>query len=79
MGAFAFSDVPPDWQALYVEYIRLLDGTVEVTLPVHNVCEAGGGQIDDATDQKILSYLDHAFLRLSELIHDAEALMQSAP
>ena len=79
MGAFAFSDVPPAWQPLYIEYIRLLDGTAYVTLPVHTVCEAGGGTIDQETDLKMLSYTQSAELRLFAMIQEAEVLKASAP
>ncbi len=79
LGAFAYSDVPPAWQPLYVEYIRLLDGTVHVSMPVFTVCEAGGGTVDEETDQRMLSYSQAAELRLFEMMQEAEALKASLP
>jgi hypothetical protein len=79
LGAFAYSDVPPIWQPLYVEYIRLLDGTVAVSMPLHDLCIAGGGTIDDETTQRILSYVDAAQLHLFEMEQEARALRESAP
>jgi hypothetical protein len=77
LGAFAYSDVPPAFQPLYVEYIRLLDGTVYATTPVFDVCEAGGGTIDEETSLNMLAYAQAAELRLFAMIQEAEALKGS--
>jgi hypothetical protein len=79
LGAFAYGDVPPVWQPLYFEYIRLLDGTVHVSTPVFTVCEAGGGTIDEETSQRMLSYAQAAELRLFEMMKEADAIKASLP
>jgi hypothetical protein len=78
-GAFAYADVPPAWQALYFEYIHLLDGAINVTMPLGKLCETGGGTLDDPTDQQILSYVEFAQQRLYEMTLEADALKASQP
>ncbi|HLF26138.1 MAG TPA: hypothetical protein VJG32_07370 [Anaerolineae bacterium] len=79
LGAFAYSATPPEWQPLYFEYIRLLDGTAFVSTPVFSVCEAGGGEIDAETSQKMLDYAQAAELRLFAMIQEAQTLKASLP
>ena len=74
MGMIAFSDVPDQWQPWYSEYRSLIAGAFDVTLPIHNVCNAGGGTIDDATDQKIINFFDSAQNRLYALIQQANSM-----
>lgn len=53
----AFTGVPPEWQSRYTEYRSILyDIRVAVT-PVTDVCQSGGGFIDDETEQAILAAL----------------------
>jgi hypothetical protein len=74
MGMIAFSDVPAQWQPLYSEYRSLIAGAFEVTQPIYNVCSAGGGAIDDTTDQQIINFFDAGQNRLYQLIRQANSL-----
>lgn len=53
----AFTDVPPEWQSRYTEYRSILYGIKNAVLPVSNVCQSGGGFIDDETEQAVLAAL----------------------
>lgn len=74
LGAFAYSDVPPEWQPIYFEYIKLLDGAAYVVIPLRDLCNAGGGTVDSPTVQRILGYIDPAQLRMYELTQQAQTI-----
>jgi hypothetical protein len=51
----AFTNVPPEWQARYAEYRSILYGVRMAVLPISDVCEDGGGFLNEETDQAILA------------------------
>jgi hypothetical protein len=53
----AFTDVPTEWQSRYTEYRSILYGIKNAVLPVSDVCQSGGGYLDDETEQAILAAL----------------------
>lgn len=73
LGLSVFTDVPDTWSSMYAEYRSLVDGTFQVMMPLNNICQGGGGTIDDETDRRIIDYLDMAQNRAYELIRQIEA------
>jgi hypothetical protein len=53
----AFTDVPPEWQGRYTEYRSILYDLRIAVLPVSDVCEGGGGFLDEETEQATLAAL----------------------
>lgn len=63
----AFTDVPPEWQARYTEYRSILHGIRITVLPIADVCESGGGFLDEETDQRILAAIASLKARAEQL------------
>lgn len=61
------------WLSLHSEYRSLLAGAVAVTVPIHNVCGEGGGDVSPEDDVKIVNYLDMAQNRMYQLLLQAKA------
>ena len=72
LGMIGFSDVPEAWQSPYSEYRSLINGAFQVTEPIHSICQAGGGSIDDATDRQIIDFFDAGQNRLYQMIQEAK-------
>jgi len=66
--AAAFTDVPPDWEALYVEYRTAIDESVTAAKPIHDVCVAGGGSITMELAREIYAVIDKWEIRFLGMI-----------
>ena len=51
----AYTDVPAAWYDSYLEYRMILHELRIAVLPISDICEQGGGSIQDETDQQILT------------------------
>lgn len=68
-----FTEVPPEWYPAYYAYRADIQGVVNVTQPIQDVCIAGGGTISTETDWVIIDYLKGAVARTYALIAKVEA------
>ena len=68
-----FFGMSEPWLSMHNEYRSLLAGAVEVTVPIHNICGQGGGNVSPEDDVKIVNYLDMAQNRMYQLIQQAKA------
>ena len=74
LEAPGFTDVPADWQPLYVEYRDKLRQIVSLTAEIRPLCNAHGGEISDESARAILAYLLEAYPRLEQMIIEANQL-----
>ena len=71
-----FANVPDMWMGLYHEYIGWLDQTIEVLTPLHNLCRAGGGTIEEESVRQVANFIDGAQTRLYQMWQEAKAMRQ---
>ncbi len=69
-----FVGAPEPWQSMHSEYRSLIEGAVQVTMPIYYVCSQGGGNVSEEDDRKIVVYLDMAQNRIYQLLKQAQAM-----
>ena len=74
LEAPGFTNVPADWQPLYVEYRDKLRQIVNLTAEVRPLCNADGGTISEESSDAILAFLLQAYPRLEQMIIEANGL-----
>ncbi|MCA9976268.1 MAG: hypothetical protein KC413_10980, partial [Anaerolineales bacterium] len=74
LEAPGFTDVPPDWQPLYVEYRSLLQQVVAVTAEIRPLCTGTGGELSAESTQAILNFVSWAYPRSEQMVVELSSL-----
>lgn len=69
-----FTDVPPAWTGLYVEYRSLIQQAVANTWEIHLVCTSGGGSVSDDVADRALTFVQWAYPRSEQMLLEAQDL-----
>ncbi len=76
LGVVAFTNAPPEWQAMVNEYNSLREQAIIAIEPVNAVCARGGGTISAEADHQILALFDHAQNRMYQMLQQAKAMIK---
>ncbi len=68
-----FQDVPSDWVPLYREYRSMVEGAVNLTHPMYNVCMTGSGRVLVTEVKEAHTHIDAAEIRLLDMMVEAGA------
>lgn len=71
-----FTGAPEPWQTMVEEYNTLRTQAFITYDPVHKVCQAGGGTIDEETGRRMIDFFDRAQNRMYEMLQQAKAMTQ---
>ncbi|MCB8921518.1 MAG: hypothetical protein H6662_08055 [Ardenticatenaceae bacterium] len=74
LEAPGFTDVPPNWQSLYVEYRSLLQQIASITTEIRPLCSGMGGDVSPETTQAILDFLAWAYPRSEQMVVELSQL-----
>lgn len=74
LEAPGFTDVPADWQPLYVEYRSLLQQVVSITTEIRPLCSGTGGEVSAETTQAIVDFLSWAYPRIEQMVVEVNQL-----
>ena len=74
LQAPGYTDVPPQWNALYVEYRAMLRDVVTVSNDVRTLCAGEGGTISQETLDGIVNFLGRAYPRIEQMVVEAAQL-----
>jgi hypothetical protein len=74
LEAPGFTDVPQEWQPLYIEYRDKLREIVSLTGEIRPLCDAEGGEISEESSRAILAFLLEAYPRTEQMIIEANQL-----
>lgn len=69
-----FTDVPPAWQPLYVEYRSLLQQVAFVTTEIRPLCTGAGGAVSAETTEAIVNFLIWAYPRSEQMVVELNKL-----
>jgi hypothetical protein len=76
LEAPGYTDVPAQWNPLYVEYRGLLRDVVTLSEDIRALCAAEGGTITQETLQAIVDFLAFAYPRSEQMVVEAVQLRQ---
>jgi hypothetical protein len=71
LEAPGFTDVPAEWQPLYVEYRSLLAQVVGLTAPIRPLCAGEGGSISEEETTAIINFINWAYPRMEAMVQEA--------
>lgn len=69
-----FTEVPAQFNALYVEYRAIIKEAVDVTAEIEQVCRQGGGSVSEETDNNIKAFLQRVLPRTEQMVAEATVL-----
>lgn len=71
--AAVFTDVPPDWMPLYLEYRDIIDKSVTLTHSMYSVCMGASEWVPVQEAMDAHAHIDQAEIRLLTMIEEAAA------
>jgi hypothetical protein len=71
LRAPGFTDVPADWQPLYVEYRSMLRQIVNITAEIRPLCSGTGGEVSAETTQALFDFFAWAYPRIEAMVSEA--------